>query len=137
MRANFAVAVVSLGALMGTAQAADFSETCGLMVTRNGKLDDLIMPGFSLTALAANADLPPLAAPEGAKIEAVWCRRKELVLLRNDYKPLLQGYIFYLGTEDGRMGVLEYTKAGGYRFRVVKGELTPAEKEKGKNYLNQ
>jgi hypothetical protein len=64
----------------------------------------------------------------------MWCRRKELVLYRNDNKPLLQGQIFYVFTEDNRAGVLEFSK-GDYRFHVLKGKLTAAERVKNKDYL--
>ena len=76
------------------------------------------------TGPGKNFTIPP--ATDGA---SVMCTRAELLPVVNDAEVLLAGYPFTIVEDPGeRMGVLEYSD-GKFSFRMMDGELKPAEEK--------
>lgn len=81
---------------------------------------------------ALEATLAPYStiAPQmPADTVAILCTRSTMVPAPFDYRIILAGYPFYIGSindDPQRMGILERS-GGAFRYRMVAGELTQAE----------
>jgi hypothetical protein len=93
-------------------------------------------PGLRVLEATARAAPFKPGLPAGASIA---CGRSSVVPAPQDWKVLDAGHVLYIveatGAENGRIGALEIS-TGQFRYRLIQGQLTPAEAEQVMERLN-
>ncbi|HEX8654213.1 MAG TPA: hypothetical protein VF693_03190 [Allosphingosinicella sp.] len=111
---------------------------CWTMRQQDGRVVSERVPGLFVIQRTAQegpfvVDLPPGAA--------LLCPRSSLIPAPNDWKVPAAGHPLYLretarDTDEPRLGVLEISQ-GRFRYRLISGELSEAERTELEARLNQ
>lgn len=129
--------------LLAFGSAALLAQPSAAATVSETRCDYMLAAGAMVTApdlrvLEATARPGPFkpGLPAGASIA---CGRSSIVPASRDWKVLEAGHVLYIveatGAKDGRIGALEIS-AGQFRYRLIEGQLTPAEAEQVMERLN-
>jgi hypothetical protein len=133
-------AALALLAVWSPALLAQPSAPATLSATRCDYLlpDGARVTAPGLRALERTARAGPFkpGLPAGASIA---CGRSSIVPAPQDWKVLEAGHVLYIvegtGADNRRIGALEIS-TGQFRYRLIEGQLTPAEAEQVMERLN-
>jgi hypothetical protein len=130
-----ALILLTLGsaALLAQPSAAVSETRCDYVLA-----DGAMVTAPDLRVLEGTARAGPFkpGLPAGASIA---CGRSSIVPALQDWKVLDAGHVLYIveaaAADDRRIGVLEIS-TGQFRYRLIQGQLTPAEAEQVMERLN-
>ena len=106
----------------------------------DGSLQRGEMPSLHVLSATTGASAFTLPKDAPAKTEAIMCLRSTLIPAPDDFKVVLAGFPFFIGTlgepAKRRMLALEISD-GRLQGRMVQGQLTARESEQLQERLNQ
>jgi hypothetical protein len=134
-----ALAALGVPAQGGTTETVTIREAeCYGMVQHGSEVESVRIAGlYVIERTAADGPFSVALAPG----TAIACPRSSIVPAPNDWKVLAAGHPLYIietgvAPADRRVGAIELSQ-GQFRYRMVRGQLTPDEVERVNARLNQ